>query len=178
MSRTESKLDTKQQFFLWFAGVRGAMAFALAIKSKFDFIEVGPIFLVLTLITISFTLFYSTVFLDFTLKRCEIIKKPTLEEHFPNTSNIPKKKNWFSNFKSKIHDINQIYLLPFVLRESYYESENPGANRQNELKGINQIGSESMKINQPNREDQSGKLVIRKIDNSIRKVENQNDSVL
>jgi NhaP-type Na+/H+ or K+/H+ antiporter len=178
MSRTESKLDRKKQFFLWFAGVRGAMAFALSIKSKFDFVEVGPLFLVLTLITISFTLVYSTLFLEFTLKRCNIIKQPAIEENFRKSSEYPKKKNWFSNLKSKIYELNQIYLMPCVLRDSYYESDSPQLPRQNELHGMKQIGSEIMKINEPNEEDRSGKLVLKKNDNSMQKVEIENDSVI
>jgi solute carrier family 9 (sodium/hydrogen exchanger), member 8 len=48
-SRTHKLIDRKFQFVMWVAGLRGAMAYALALKSTFDF-DKGPIMLVVTLI--------------------------------------------------------------------------------------------------------------------------------
>ena len=36
-SRTNKKITRKFQFVMWIAGLRGAMAYALALKSTFDF---------------------------------------------------------------------------------------------------------------------------------------------
>lgn len=49
------------------------MAFALAIKSKFDLPRVGSIFLLLTLLITAFTLIYSALFLETTLNICDVI---------------------------------------------------------------------------------------------------------
>ena len=48
-SRNHKKITRKFQFVMWLAGLRGAMAYALALKSTFDF-EKGPIMLITTLI--------------------------------------------------------------------------------------------------------------------------------
>ncbi len=53
------------------------MAFALALKSKFDFQRVGTVFLLLTLIITAFTLIYSSLFLELTLNSCDVIIKET-----------------------------------------------------------------------------------------------------
>jgi len=57
IARTESKITKQKKFFLWFAGVRGAMAFALAIKSQKELKnkDNGGSFLFLTLIVTLFT---------------------------------------------------------------------------------------------------------------------------
>jgi len=51
------------------------MAFALAIKSKFDLPRVGSIFFLLTMLITAFTLVYSAFFLDYTLNQCGVILK-------------------------------------------------------------------------------------------------------
>lgn len=48
-SRNLKKITFKFQFVMWIAGLRGAMAYALALKSSFDF-EKGPVMLIVTLI--------------------------------------------------------------------------------------------------------------------------------
>lgn len=48
-SRTTHKINSRHQFVMWLSGLRGAMAYALALKSSFDF-EKGPIMLIVTLI--------------------------------------------------------------------------------------------------------------------------------
>lgn len=48
-SRSENIFTRKFQFVMWLSGLRGAMAYALALKSSFDF-EKGPIMLIVTLI--------------------------------------------------------------------------------------------------------------------------------
>jgi hypothetical protein len=103
------------------------MAFALAIKSKVDFPKVGPIFLVLTLIVISFTLLYSTFFLDWLLKKCEIIN--ICEADNFESSNY--QKNIFERMKNFIEEFNTKYLNPFVTRENRETSERINLNVRN-----------------------------------------------
>ena len=106
-SRKE-KLDGKKQLFLWFAGCRGAMAFALSIKSIIDFPENGKIFLVITLIIALFTLLYSTFFLDCTLRKCEITNFCNADNFDENI--LSKNPNCFDRFKLKIMNFNESYL--------------------------------------------------------------------
>jgi sodium/hydrogen exchanger 8 len=48
--RTEHLITPKLKFVMWLAGLRGAMAYALALKSMLDFKSVGPVILIVTLI--------------------------------------------------------------------------------------------------------------------------------
>lgn len=176
MSRLDSKLDAKKQFFLWFAGVRGAMSLALSIKCKFDFPEAGPVFLVLTLIIITFTLLYSTLFLEKTLKKCDIIIEDSLE-NIKEEDN--KKTNCFTSLKTKLDELNQYYLIPHIKRECNYETESSQINQKREIQN-KPPNAENIKINGPNEEDKSGNLVMMRkrdylMDNS-KNIEIHNDS--
>ena len=53
--RTESKLDVNKQTVMWFSGLRGAMAYALALKS-FNDLAIGPVILIDTLLYALFTI--------------------------------------------------------------------------------------------------------------------------
>ena len=48
-SRSTSKIPRKMQFVMWLSGLRGAMAYALALKCATD-LEIGPVILIVTLI--------------------------------------------------------------------------------------------------------------------------------
>lgn len=50
MSRTETKISAKEFFVIWFSGLRGAMAYALALSCAVDFPTVGPVILIDTLV--------------------------------------------------------------------------------------------------------------------------------
>lgn len=49
-SRTESKINKKTAFTIWFSGLRGAMAYALALSCAVDFPGAGPVILIDTLL--------------------------------------------------------------------------------------------------------------------------------
>ena len=49
-TRTNALITCKFQFAMWVAGLRGAMAYALALKSSIDFPKMGPIMLITTII--------------------------------------------------------------------------------------------------------------------------------
>jgi NhaP-type Na+/H+ and K+/H+ antiporter len=153
-------LDTKKQFFLWFAGCRGAMAFALSIKSIIDFPEKGKVFLVLTLIIALFTLIYSTLFLDYTLNKCGIINLNTnriensqsqsinanfnandndINNNNNNLSmenkdnlnlNLIKNSNCFDLFKMRIINFNKNYLKKFIKKTNSLNNNNNNLNTE------------------------------------------------
>ena len=98
---------------MWFSGVRGSMAFALAIKSKDDFIENGPIFLLLTLLFSFLSIIYSSLFMHYTLKKCDM-NIVCEADNFEDSS--LKHKNPFEKFKMFIEEYNQ-YLQKLAYRE-------------------------------------------------------------
>ncbi len=110
------------QFFLWFSGVRGAMAFALALKSKFEYPQVGSIFLLLTLIITAFTLIYSSILLEKTLIYCDIIINPVEEEEeqteyqnkYLSVKNSVLSENLFGKIKTLIYKFHHNYLLRLI----------------------------------------------------------------
>ena len=90
------------------------MAFALAIKSKFDFPGVGDMFLLITLIITLFTLVYSSFLLEGTLKSCGIIITKTEEEIEEEEKKVTTIPNSFQEMKDNLYSIHLEYLLPFV----------------------------------------------------------------
>lgn len=59
---------------MWIAGLRGAMAYALALKSSFDF-DKGPIMLIVTLIYAFTSILLVGSFLNPILNKMDVIKK-------------------------------------------------------------------------------------------------------
>lgn len=93
------------------------MAFALAIKSIFDFPGVGKMFLLLTLIMTVFTLVYSSFLLEDCLHKCDIIVKEDENIFDPQTNNfILKDKNTFERMKEAMYNFHEKNLLPLVQR--------------------------------------------------------------
>ena len=119
ISRYDNVINNKNQFFLWFSGVRGSMAFALSIKSRDDFPRSGPIFLLLTLMFSLLTILYSSFFMDYTLRKCEITN--ICEADNFEESKL-KHKSCFEAFKTFIEEYNQKYLEKCVYRENRYEN--------------------------------------------------------
>ena len=59
---------------MWFSGLRGAMAYALAMKASIDF-KHGPVMLLLTLLYSLFTILIIGSVLNPILTKCEVKKK-------------------------------------------------------------------------------------------------------
>jgi sodium/hydrogen exchanger 8 len=113
LTRHDNHIDNKKQFFLWFSGARGAMAFALSLKSVKDFPEVGYTFLLLTLFLTLFTIIYTSLFLDYTLHKCEVIyhvEADNFDENF-------EEKNCFQRIKKSVGDFNTKYIMKTVYRD-------------------------------------------------------------
>lgn len=128
-SRTSNIISSKQQFFLVFAGVRGAMAYALAIKSLSDYKNTGKLFLIITLIFTGFSMIYSSLFLDCVLRKCDLIVVKVGAFSMINgngngvginngNSNINgiNNSNCFVRLKFFVKSIHEKYLLNYVIR--------------------------------------------------------------
>lgn len=123
------------------------MAFALAIKSKFDLPRVGSIFFLLTLIVTAFTLIYSALFLETTLHKCDVIlkeesneskKQALVESNSDNNANSKRKvtfkgeeANENENEKEKI--INHSFLHEDLDQYDNHNNYNNNNNKNEEF---------------------------------------------
>jgi sodium/hydrogen exchanger 8 len=65
------KLTREKQFVVWFSGLRGAMAYALALQSATD-LKMGPLILIDTLFLSLFTILIQGSALHPVLNRCDV----------------------------------------------------------------------------------------------------------
>lgn len=63
---------------MWISGLRGAMAYALAMKSTIDY-EIGPVMLIVTLLYSLITILVIGSILNPILTRCDVKAKPADE---------------------------------------------------------------------------------------------------
>jgi len=59
---------------MWFSGLRGAMAYALAIKSSID-LKIGPVILIVTLLFSLFTILVYGSLLNVVVEKCDVKQK-------------------------------------------------------------------------------------------------------
>mmetsp|Transcript_8387 Transcript_8387/g.14021 ORF Transcript_8387/g.14021 Transcript_8387/m.14021 type:complete len:519 (-) Transcript_8387:325-1881(-) len=78
----ESKIGAKQQFVMWIAGLRGAMAYALALDSSKES-EAGKIMLLVTLIYALFTILGISSILYPVMMKCEVTNSSNAELNDP-----------------------------------------------------------------------------------------------
>lgn len=127
-------LNSKRQLFLVFAGVRGSMAFALALKSYNDFEGNGEVFLIITLIFIAFTIIYSSFTTNFVIEKSEILNieregnsSALNEEYIRHPS---ENMFWFNRLRNYLINLNKIYLKKYVSRNNIDE-ENEDDDKNN-----------------------------------------------
>ena len=73
--RTNTKLNKKEQGVMWLSGLRGAMAYALALKSRTDLVTMGPVILIDTLIYSLFSILGIGSILNPVLERLGVKRK-------------------------------------------------------------------------------------------------------
>ena len=125
---------------LWFSGERGAMAFALALKSKIDFPNKGREFLPFTLIFASLTLIVTDLTLNKVINKLGIIIPSKTTNQVSNEEkqsvddgniNVESKFYCFVRIKDNISYLNSKYLDNLVKRE-VDETENTQSHTYNE----------------------------------------------
>jgi hypothetical protein len=112
---------------MWVAGLRGAMAYALAINSIDDYGEPGKIMLSITLIYAIITILFVGSSLNPILNYCEVTKQP-MAEAMPEQDQIEdmEKKRCCQGFKKCVADFDQRYFSPIFTmqsKESSYKSD-------------------------------------------------------
>ena len=75
-SRSTSKIPGKMKFVMWIAGLRGAMAYALALKCATD-LEIGPVILIDTLVYAFITILGVGSILNPILAKLDVKRKKT-----------------------------------------------------------------------------------------------------
>ena len=108
-TRTKSPISKEKKFVMWISGLRGAMAYALAMESISDFGEAGKIMLSITLIYAIITILGVGSILNPILVKCDVTAKAsdtapqTSEIERPQESgNLARKENCSSKFKNFI----------------------------------------------------------------------------
>ena len=104
-SRIKTKIPRKMQFIMWMSGLRGAMAYALALKSTKD-LEMGPVILIDTLIYSLFSILGVGTILNPVLTRLDVKRKivPEMAVEQPKaapTSLFVRLKASFSRFEKR-----------------------------------------------------------------------------
>mmetsp|Transcript_59988 Transcript_59988/g.68225 ORF Transcript_59988/g.68225 Transcript_59988/m.68225 type:complete len:532 (-) Transcript_59988:347-1942(-) len=120
--RTRTKVSKKFQFVIWHSGLRGAIAFALAIESYKLFPECaggnGDIVLGITLIYAVYTILFVASTLNPLLSRLDVLDKGGEEDQFETSSNCG------NSLKAKIIQFDTDYMMPFFRKSAHtYQGE-------------------------------------------------------
>lgn len=120
-TRSGTKIGRKQQFVMWIAGLRGAMAYALAIESIFDFGEAGRVMLYLTTIYGLITILIVGSILQPVLVKCEVTKQAEGEARSDlQVESQPKdpqeKVRCCKKFKGIMYNFNHVYFAPLFIK--------------------------------------------------------------
>lgn len=127
-TRKENKVNFKFQFILWIAGLRGAMAYALALESFNDY-STGKVMLVITLIYSLFSvLFIGSIFnpiityIGVEKTEEDLQTQIQMDDTLYTTDVFSKVTNIGEKLKMKLYKFNSKYFRPlFVVDKSEAE---------------------------------------------------------
>ena len=114
-SREESKLSPKFQTTMWISGLRGAMAYALALKATTE-LAIGPIILIDTLIYALLTILGIGSVLNPILEKLGVKRNP--EEHEMNDLGAPRRedRNCCQRMKSRVRLFDNEVFSPLFIK--------------------------------------------------------------
>ena len=115
--RTETKISRKMRFVMWLSGLRGAMAYALALKCATD-LPIGPVILIDTLIYSMITILGIGSILNPVLERMGV--KQTEEDTLrnkPGPDNNNRPQNWCQRIKSRIRYFDNETFAPLFIKD-------------------------------------------------------------
>ena len=108
-TRSKSPISKKKKFVMWISGLRGAMAYALAMESISDFGDAGKIMLSITLIYSIITILGVGSVLSPILEKCDVMAKdsgPSVQaqevERPQESGNLVRKENCCHKLKKCI----------------------------------------------------------------------------
>lgn len=142
-ARSSTKIGIKQQFVMWIAGLRGAMAYALAIESIFDFGEAGRVMLYLTIIYGLITILIVGSILHPVLVKCEVTKQaqgeaPSSLQAEAQPKDTSEKVRCCKKFKAVMYNFNHVYFAPLFIKvedkaRPSYSARDPSGPGQEEM---------------------------------------------
>lgn len=110
--RTEkTKINFKTQFVMWFAGLRGAMAYALALEASVT-MAAGPCILVTTLVYSLITVLGLGSVLHPVLTWADVKRKKEVEDGSDGTN------NWSNRLKASLSYFDTEYFAPLFIKDS------------------------------------------------------------
>ena len=116
-SRTETKISREMQQVMWVSGLRGAMAYALALKSVTD-LKIGPIILIDTLIYAFITILGIGSILNPVLERLGVKRTEAdrAEELNNNDENGPPRQGCSHRLKTRLRKFDNEYFSPLFIK--------------------------------------------------------------
>ena len=127
-TRSATEITPKQQFVLLVSGLRGAMAYALAIQSIFDYGVKGQIILYTTMVFTLITILGVGSFLQPILTKCDVMRKPTSErsslKEMQNEGDEAEREKCCLKGKIYLYNFNVNYFAPFFIRADAIKDSN------------------------------------------------------
>ena len=118
------KLTCKHQFFMWFAGFRGAIAFALAIQADNDF-ENGDLILAITLLFAIISVVGGGSLVTPLLYKLNLIERQS-EPFARNQPPSPTRQTPCSRIKKFVLFLDETYIYPLLVRRDFsVETKSP-----------------------------------------------------
>jgi NhaP-type Na+/H+ or K+/H+ antiporter len=100
---------------MWIAGLRGAMAYALALKSSTELI-IGPEILTDTLVFSLLTILVIGTFLNPILSKLDVKQDEEVSKVLEDNQVLGKQTNCFNKFKKLIRDFDSLYFSPLFIK--------------------------------------------------------------
>lgn len=119
-SRKDTKIPMKMQSVMWLSGLRGAMAYALALKCATD-LAIGPVILIDTLLYALFTILGIGTILNPVLawlgvkRDAEADAAEELNDRLKEAEGAPK--NCCSKFKTKVRHFDNETFAPLFIKD-------------------------------------------------------------
>lgn len=112
-TRGKTKINSKEFFVIWFSGLRGAMAYALALSAVNDF-PIGSIMLIDTLLYSFLTILIQGSILNPVLTKCDVKQKPGNELEDGEFGGRPE--NCCNRFKRRISMFDRTTFAPLFIK--------------------------------------------------------------
>ena len=112
-SRSKSKIGTKMQIVMWVAGLRGAMAYALALKAANE-LPIGTVILIDTLIYAFITVIGIGSILNPILSKLDVKRKEVSE--FEDSQSEDDGRSCCSGFKNRVRKFDNEYFSPLFIK--------------------------------------------------------------